>query len=141
MNFNITTNSLDQCIATFQHGDYQTIERLLLYVKGDGTNDIIPTFNQATYATTIALGNGGRNGDAFNQIYYFMRAGCDLATSLWSINSTNGDPYPLPPSKKFNNNPISLGINKIDYGSSGVHAGCLSLNHFQKILYLPYSFF
>jgi hypothetical protein len=46
MNFNITTNSLDQCIARFQLGDYQTIKRLLLYAKEDGGNDIIPTFNQ-----------------------------------------------------------------------------------------------
>lgn len=137
MNFNVTTNSLDQCIATFQQGDYQTIKRLLLYVKEDGANDIIPTFNQvlanpATYVTTAAVGNGGTNGDAFNQSYYFMRAGCDLATSQWSINSTNIDPYPLPPSEIYNNNLIALGNNNIDYGTSGVHAGCLSLYHFLK---------
>ena len=137
MNFNVTTNSLDQCIATFQHGDYQTIKRLLLYAKEDGGNDIIPTFNQvlanpATYTTTVTIGNGGTNGDAFNQSYYFMRAGCDLATSQWSINSTNIDPYPLPPSEIYNNNLIALGNNNIDYGTSGVHAGCLSLYHFLK---------
>lgn len=133
MNFNVTTNSLDQCIATFQHGNYQTIKRLVLFT-GDG---VIPSFNQvlanpATYTTTVTIGNGGTNGDAFNQSYYFMRAGCDLATSQWSINSTNIDPYPLPPSEIYNNNLIALGNNNIDYGSSGVHAGCLSLYHFLK---------
>jgi hypothetical protein len=138
MNFNVTTNSLDQCIATFQHGDYQTIKRLLLYTAEDGDNDIIPTFNQvlanpATYVPQLQqIGNGGTNGDAFNQSYYFMRAGCDLATSQWSINSTNIDPYPLPPSEIYNNNLIALGNNNIDYGTSGVHAGCLSLYHFLK---------
>ena len=30
MNFNVNTNSLDQCIATFQKGDYQTIKELVL---------------------------------------------------------------------------------------------------------------
>jgi hypothetical protein len=33
-----------------------------------------------------------------------MRAGADLATSQWSINSTNIDPYPLPPSEIWNQN-------------------------------------
>ena len=36
-----------------------------------------------------------------------MRAGVDLATSQWSINSTNIDPYPLPPSEIRNANVIA----------------------------------
>jgi hypothetical protein len=62
-------------------------------------------------------------GDGFNQSYYFMRAGVDLASSQWSINSTNIDPYPLPPSEIWNNNLIALGNNNIDMGISGVHPG------------------
>jgi hypothetical protein len=61
-----------------------------------------------------------------------MRAGCDLATSQWSINSTNIDPYPLPPSEIWNQNLIALGNNNIDFGTSGVHPGCVSLYHFLK---------
>ena len=67
----------------------------------------------------------GAIGDAFNQSYYFMRAGADLKTSQWSINSTNIDPYPLPPSEIWNANLIALGNNQIDFGTSGVHPGCL----------------
>ena len=61
-----------------------------------------------------------------------MRSGIDIATSQWSINSTNIDPYPLPPSEIWNQNLIALGNQNIDYGSSGVHAGCVSLWHFLK---------
>ncbi len=42
--------------------------------------------------------------DEFNQSYYFMRAGADLLTSQYSINSVNVDPYPLPPSEIWNQN-------------------------------------
>jgi hypothetical protein len=61
-----------------------------------------------------------------------MRPGCDLATSQWSINSTNIDTYPLPPSEIWNQNLIALGNNNIDFGTSGVHPGCFSLYHFLK---------
>jgi hypothetical protein len=131
MNFNINTNSLDQCIATFQKSDYQIIRALVLH-NGAATNMAnTRTFNQiladpATQASTLA----DAIGDAFNQSSYFMRAGCDLATSQWIINSTNTDPYPLPPSEIWNQNLIALGNNNIDFGTPGVHAGCLSLFHF-----------
>lgn len=142
MNFNLTTNSLDQCIATFQHTDYQKITPLVLHKANDLGDDFATatrTFNQVLAdpvgnATVAAAGEGANTtiGDAFNQSYYFMRAGCDLATSQWSINSTNIDPYPLPPSEIWNQNLIALGNNNIDFGTSGVHPGCLSLYHFLK---------
>ena len=136
VNFNVTTNSLDQCIATFQNNDYQNIKALVLDNADNATMANVKTFNQiladpVTY-TTVA-GEGGTNiGDAFNQSYYFVRNGTDLATSQWSINSTNVDPYPLPPSEIWNQNLIALGNNNIDFGTSGVHPGCLSLFHFLK---------
>jgi hypothetical protein len=61
-----------------------------------------------------------------------MRAGVDIATSQWYINSTNIDPYPLPPSEIYNQNLIAIGNANIDFGTSGVHAGCVSLWHFLK---------
>ena len=133
MNFNISTNSLDQVIATFQKSDYQNIKKLILDNNGETTMANLVTFNQVladpvAYTTTTA----GELGDAFNQSYYFMRAGCDLATSQFSINSTNIDPYPLPPSEIWNQNLIALGNNNIDFGTSGVHPGCFSLYHFLK---------
>ena len=129
MNFNVATNSLDQCIATFQKSDYNTIKQLVLKNSNDPANAI--TFNEYV-ADSVAYATGNGVGDGFNQSYYFMRAGCDLLTSQWSINSTNIDPYPLPPSEIWNQNLIALGNANIDLGTSGVHPGCLSLYHFLK---------
>ena len=137
MNFNVNTNSLDQCIATFQKSDYQTIKPLVIkngdYV-GTAANIAanVKTFSQVLADPVTYTNTAAGLGDAFNQSYYFMRAGCDIATSQWSINSTNIDPYPLPPSEIWNQNLIALGNNNIDFGTSGVHPGCLSLYHFLK---------
>ena len=130
LNFNVATNSLDQCIATFQKSDCNTIKNLVL--KNSDTSGGLITFNgylgsQITNANTTAT-----IGDGFNQSYYFMRAGVDILTSQWSINSTNIDPYPLPPSEIWNQNLIAIGNANIDFGTSGVHPGCVSLWHFLK---------
>jgi hypothetical protein len=130
MNFNVATNSLDQCIATFQHNDYQNIKALVLNNANNATMANVKTFNEVLADPVDATNAAAGLGDAFNQSYYFMRPGADLATSQWSINSTNVDPYPLPPSEIWNQNLIALGNNNIDFGTSGVHPGCLSLFHF-----------
>jgi hypothetical protein len=130
MNFNVATNSLDQCIATFQKGDCSTIKNLVL--NSSGTNGSLITFNEYLGAQVTNANTDATLGDGFNQSYYFMRAGVDIATSQWSINSTNIDPYPLPPSEIWNQNLIAIGNANIDFGTSGVHAGCVSLWHFLK---------
>jgi len=131
MNFNINTNSLDQCIATFQQADYNTIKPLVLH--NSATNASTTNFNSAiTNAEVADDETTAVIGDYFNNSYYFMRAGVDLATSQWTINSTNIDPYPLPPSEIFNQNLIALGNQNLDFGSGGVHAGCISIWHFLK---------
>jgi hypothetical protein len=132
MNFNVSTNSLDQCIATFQKSDYQTIRALVVNNGGSTTMNNLKSFNEILANPVTNTTTAAGIGDAFNQSYYFMRAGCDLATSQWSINSTNVDPYPLPPSEIWNQNLIALGNNNIDFGTSGVHPGCFSLYHFLK---------
>jgi len=131
MNFNINTNSLDQCIATFQQADYNTIKPLVLHNSATASsttnfNNAITNAEVADDETTAVI------GDYFNNSYYFMRPGVDLATSQWTINSTNIDPYPLPPSEIFNQNLIALGNQNLDFGTGGVHAGCVSIWHFLK---------
>jgi hypothetical protein len=64
-----------------------------------------------------------------------MRAGVDIATSQWSFNSTNIDPYPLPPSEIWNQKLIALGNANIEFGTSGVHAGGVSLWQFLKYFF------
>ena len=130
MNFNVATNSLDQCIATFQKGDCSTIKTLIL--NSGGENGSLITFNEYLSTQVTNANTDATLGDGFNQSYYFMRAGIDIATSQWSINSTNIDPYPLPPSEVWNQNLIALGNANIDFGTSGVHPGCVSLWHFLK---------
>ena len=132
MNFNVSTNSLDQCIATFQKSDYQTIRALVVNKGASTTMTDLTSFNEILADPIANTTTAAGIGDAFNQSYYFMRAGCDLATSQWSINSTNVDPYPLPPSEIWNQNLIALGNNNIDFGTSDVHTGCFSLYHFLK---------
>ena len=132
MNFNITTNSLDQIITTFQQSDYQTIKELVLYNSKATTMNNLITYNKYLNDPITNTGAAGTVGDGFNQSYYFMRAGGDLLTSQYSINSVNIDPYPLPPSEIWNQNLIALGMNNLDMGNSGVHASCLSLWHFLK---------
>lgn len=132
MNFNVTTNSLDQVIATFQKQDYQTIKPLVLYNSSTTTMNALVTYNQYLGNQVAYNSSTAGIGDGFNQSYYFMRAGIDLLTSQFAINSVNIDPYPLPPSEVWNNNLIALGMNNIDLGSSGVHSSCVSLYHFLK---------
>jgi len=132
MNFNVSTNSLDQCIATFQKSDYNSIKSLVLHNGSTTTMNNLVTYNKFLYDQVADDETTAGIGDGFNQSYYFMRAGIDLLTSQWSINSTNIDPYPLPPSEIYNQNLIALGNNNIDFGTSGVHSSCVSLWHFLK---------
>lgn len=134
MNFNVATNSLDQCIATFQKGDYQTINPLILANSSNlGSLTTYNAYLNSQIGNTVSFkGTATGLGDGFNNSYYFVRSGVDLATSQWSINSINIDPYPLPPSEIWNNNLIALGNNQIDFGTSGVHSSCVSLWHFLK---------
>jgi hypothetical protein len=132
MNFNVNTNSLDQCIATFQKNDYSTIKPLVLHGANGADTGALITYQKYLSDIKTYTPAGGEIGDGFNQSYYFMRAGADLATSQWSINSTNIDPYPLPPSEIWNQNLIALGNQNLDFGTSGVHSSCVSLYHFLK---------
>ena len=131
MNFNVNTNSLDQCIATFQQADYNTIKPLILHnYLNVGTNT---NFNYSIASAEASSDETSAGlGDYFNNSYYFMRPGADLQYSQWTINSTNIDPYPLPPAEIFNQNLIAVGNQNLDFGSGGVHGGCLSLWHFLK---------
>ena len=114
--------------------NYQTIRPLILANSSNVSS--LTTYNkflgdQITQNVSIT-GTATGLGDGFNNSYYFVRSGIDLATSQWSINSINVDPYPLPPSEIWNNNLVALGNNQIDFGTSGVHSSCVSLWHFLK---------
>ena len=118
--------------SNFPKSDYNTIKSLVLHNSATNTMANLITLNQFLTGQVADDETNAGIGDGFNQSYYFMRPGVDLATSQWSINSTNIDPYPLPPSEVWNQNLIAIGNANIDYGTSGVHPGCVSLWHFLK---------
>jgi hypothetical protein len=100
--------------------------------------------NTITAAEKTSDENAAGIGDYFNDSYYLM---CPATAGHYSIqpiltlinstiNSTNIDPYPLPPSEIFNQNLITLGDQKLDFGSRGVYVGYLSVWHFLKYYFV-----
>lgn len=151
VNFNLNSACLDQLIATFQPSDATSgIKPLVVYggnfASGFGTQATLPKIlaNPETYvSTTTADGIFGTNsfelynqGDAFAQSYYFRRAGNDLTSSQWTINSKAIDNYPLTPLEIFNKDLQYMGYNNIDMGSSGLHPGILSIFHWLKYYFV-----
>lgn len=132
MSFPVNTNSLDQCIATFQHQDYNNVNSLVLYNASDNTASNVINFSQYL-ANPVGQTNGDATiGDGFNQSYYFKRGATDITSAKWTINSVSMNPYPLPPEEIYNETLIAMGNNNIDMGASGIHPGNLSLYHFCK---------
>ena len=86
INFNVATNSLDHCIATFQKSDYNTIKNLVSHNSGTSAN--LYSFNNILANQIADTETSAGIGDAFNNSYYLMRSGIDLLTSQWSINSS-----------------------------------------------------
>jgi hypothetical protein len=147
VNFNLNSACLDQLIATFQNSDVLSAIRPLVMYSGNsvstGTIVSLPKIlgDPLSYVNCDgAIGAGHfvnyAQGDAFCQSYYFRRAGNDLLSSQWTINSKAIDNYPLTPLEIFNKDLQYMGYNNIDLGSSGLHAGILSLYHWLKYYFL-----
>lgn len=146
LSWNINSASLDQILVSFRHNSYTATRPLLLYGANSlstGTNamSFLRVLSQIdAYENTSADANaftGTTNlGDAFNQSLYFMRSGGSFKNSTFSINSVNIDPYALTPIEVFNKVLQYTGFQNLDLGSSGLHAGCLSLYHFLKYYFV-----
>jgi hypothetical protein len=142
LNFTVNSPSLDQVIMTCRHLNYQdAVYPLVLYGTNqkEATNN--RTFKEVLFgAPTIindvgTLANAGfidNVGDAFCQSLYFMRAGASIKGSKFSINSIDIDPYQLTDLEIFNKVLQYTGFQNLDMGSAGLHAGCFSLQHFNK---------
>ena len=66
MNFNVATISLDQCIATFQKSDYNTIKSLVLHNSANTTMNNLITFNQFLNNQITNDETAAGIGDGFN---------------------------------------------------------------------------
>ena len=152
INFNINSASLDQLITTFQHSDFNSTKPLVAYgyngiVDADGTGPFSmaqiladPAARTNTIATAATINTDCigfiDNGDAFCQSWYFKRGGNALTNAQYFVNNVAVNPYALTPIEIFNENLQALGYNNIDVGTNGIHAGCLSLEHFLKYYYV-----
>lgn len=144
MNFNVNSASLDQCIATFRHEKYNVINPLVMYGSlGTGGTGAVSldeyNANPVAYTNNVVGATGYSYtdlGDGFANSLAFVRPANDLASTQWSINSINVDPYGLTPIEIYQKNLQYLGFMNQDLGSSGVHVGCKSLFHFLKYYFI-----
>lgn len=143
INFNINSPCLDQIIATFQPSDAGSAVRPLVMFGGNSlVSGAVVSFPKilANPETYINCENNSftniAQGDAFAQSYYFRRAGNDLTSSQWTINSKAIDNYPLTPLEIFNKDLQYMGYNNLDMGSSGLHPGILSILHWLKYYFI-----
>jgi hypothetical protein len=145
MNFNVNSASLDQLIACFRRSDYNSICNLVLYgantlVQGTTKSFAEVLSNPVAYsssagdAVNAALPVG--LGDAFNNSIAYVSSANDLVSSSWSINSVSITPYALPPTEVYQNALQYTGYQNLDLGTSGLHPGCLSLEHFLRYYYV-----
>ena len=126
---NINTSSLDQVIATVLDADANNIKPLQL--GGAGVDATAATFNEK-YATPVDDAvTVATSGDLFNNSIFFKRNAIGLSASSFEINNVMMNPAPLKPEEVYNETLIALGNLNIDM-SSGVAAGCVSLNHYLK---------
>jgi hypothetical protein len=137
MNFNLNTNSLDQCIFTLQHGDYATINPLILPT---GNKTTAGSVDNKTFIEVLSspIDNSGAAEEntihdvAFNNSYYFKRPGNNIDKAQWTINSVNVSPYPRELIEIFNEVLTAIGNVSDDKTVSGLHAGITNIYAFAK---------
>lgn len=149
LNFNVNSASLDQVIVMFRPEFYNDAEIKPLVLYGSTMADANKkTFsevlaNPAAFegsGTTLLTGTPASGwtdqGDAYNQVYYFISNGANLSGSKFSINSVDIDPYSVPPIEVFNKVLQYTGFQNIDLGTAGLHPGCMSVYHFLKYYFV-----
>jgi hypothetical protein len=129
----INASSLDQVIATFRPKTYDTIRPLVLF-QSDTNGTTFAEYLANPQANCNKTGTSILNpdlGDGFNQSFYYIRAGSGINNSSWYINS---QPFinQATPIEIFNNTLQALGYNNLDISAGGLHAGCSSLQHYNK---------
>jgi len=147
MNFNVNSASLDQVIVMLRPELYNdsVCRPLVLFgsTNDEATKRIFTEViaNPALYdgqgSAGITVPSGFTNlGDAYNQVYYFISNADNLQGSKFSINSVDIDPYSVPPIEVFNKVLQYTGFQNIDLGTSGLHAGIMSVHHFLKYYFV-----
>lgn len=145
LNWNVNSASLDQVLVSYRHASHQTIKPLILYGAGSSEADDRKTFREVLANPVSFTDNPSANvitayytnlGDAFNNSLYLMRAGASISGSKFAINSIDIDPYKLTPLEIYNKVLQYIGFANLDMGTSGLHAGCMSIHHFTKYYFV-----
>lgn len=136
--WNISANSLDQLIGTFQKTDaYTTWKPMVVYASNDNGSTVY-TMSQIVGNPTLYLNNTASNarndsiGDGFMNCYAMMRCGQAIKESRWSINNRAINYGYLTPKEIFVQTLQSLGYNQLDLGANGLNCCIFSLQHFVK---------
>ena len=137
--WNISANSLDQLIATFQKTDANSKWDVMIAYGSQDAGGTVYTMSQLASNPTNYIGNTGavttRNvglGDAFMNSYFFMRPGQALKEARWSINNRPLNYGYITPKEIFHQTMLALGYNSLDLGMNGVNFCIFSLRHFLK---------
>jgi hypothetical protein len=101
MNFNISTNSLDQCIATFQRSDYQNIKALVVHNGGSTTMANLKSFNQILADPVTNTTTNAGIGDAFNQSVNLPNSLKNLTFGFHLLKQLSSPSYYLFRQKKW----------------------------------------
>jgi hypothetical protein len=151
MNFNVNSASLDQVIVCMRPEFYDDGETKPLILYGAPTSTASDTDKKTfleimsnpagfegagTTALTTNYAGIATYGDAYNQVFYFVSNADNLQGSKFSINSVDIDPYSVPPIEIFNKVLQYTGFQNIDLGTSGLHAGIMSVHHFLKYYFV-----
>jgi len=139
--WNISANSLDQLIGTFQKTDaYTKAEVMIAYgSQDDGTASKVFTMSQIAANPLAYINNTGAVtgrsaglGDGFMNAYAFIRNGQGFKESRWSINNRPLNYGYLTPKEVWVQTLQSLGYNQQDMGTNGVNMCIFSIRHFLK---------
>ena len=113
-----STNSLDQVIATFRHGTFNTPGPLLLSdaVYSSNLASIVGSTKTLQQVISDPVANENTYG-TFNNTIYFMRPGGGIQSSSWYINS---QPFTVgsTPIQIYNNT-----LQALDYANIDISAG------------------
>jgi hypothetical protein len=113
-----STNSLDQVIATFRHGSFNTAGPLLLSDAVYSTTLASIVGSTKTFQQVISDPVAAENTyGTYNNSVYFMRAGGGIQSSSWYVNS---QPFTVAssPIQIYNNT-----LQALDYANIDISAG------------------
>ena len=136
--WNVSANSLDQLITTFQKTDAYSKWEVMIAYGGKDAGSTVYTMAQIASNPTAYINQTGAVvrstdlGDGFMNAYAFIRCGQAFKEGRYSINNRPLNYGYLTPKEVFIQTLQSLGYNQQDLGTNGLNMCIFSLQHFLK---------